>query len=103
MEPRTHHADGIITITDANTTIAYFRYDESGAIEYLFVGPTFRRRGYARRMLALVEERLGTKLHFEPPLSPLGQFVVESYNRDAGPGQERSGKVPGDGRQSFRT
>jgi GNAT superfamily N-acetyltransferase len=84
MEPRTNHADGIITITDANTTIAYCRYDETGAIEYLFVGPAFRRRGHARRMLALVEERVGRKLHFKPPLSPLGRLLVESYSRNEG-------------------
>ncbi len=35
MELRINHADGIITIADANTTIGYCRYDECGAIEYL--------------------------------------------------------------------
>lgn len=100
MEPRINHADGIITITDANTTIGYCRYDESGAIEYLFVGPPFRRRGHAKRMLALIEARLGTKVHFKPPLSPLGRLVVESYGRGAEPGQGRSGNVTGDGRES---
>lgn len=103
MELRTNHSDGIITITDANTTIAYCRYDESGAIEYLFVGPPFRRRGYARRLLALVEERLGTTLHFKPPLSPLGRLLVEAYSRGVGTGRNRSGEVTGDGRETLRT
>lgn len=103
MAFRTNHADGIITIIDANTTIAYCRYDESGAVEYLFVGSPFRRRGHARRMLALVEKRLGKKLHFKPPLSPMGQLVVDSYNRSAGAEHTRAGNVTGGGRERVGT
>lgn len=103
MEPRISHDDGIISITDASTTIAYCRYDESGAIEYLFVGTRFRRCGHARRALAIVEERLGKKLFFKPPLSPLGRLVVESYGRGTGPGQVRPCGVSGDGRERVRT
>lgn len=80
-EVRVHDADGIITITDANTTIAYCRYDCSGEIEYLFVSSPFRRQGYAGRILELVEERLGTGLRFNPPISPLGRHVVDAYSR----------------------
>lgn len=74
--------DGIVTITDANTTIGYCRYDPSGEIEYLFVSSAFRRRGYAAMMLDIVEARLGSTLHFAPPISPLGRHVVTSYSRD---------------------
>ena len=81
MEDRVHDADGIITITNANTTIAYCRYDCSGEIEYLFVSSPFRRQGYAGRMLDLVEERLRTGLRFNPPISPLGRHVVDAYSR----------------------
>ena len=81
METIVNHADGIITITDANTTIAYCRYDRSGEIECLFVSLPFRRRGYATRMLDLVEDRLNTRLRFNPPISPLGRRVVEAYSR----------------------
>jgi|GEM_PF-434777 len=81
FEVRVHDADGIITITDANTTIGYCRYDCSGEIEYLFVGSPFRRQGYAGLMLDLVEERLGTGLRFNPPISPLGRHVVHAYGR----------------------
>jgi ribosomal protein S18 acetylase RimI-like enzyme len=84
METIVSHCDGIITITDANTTIAYCRYDSSGEIEYLFVSPPFRRRGHAARMLDLVEERLNTRLRFNPPISPLGRHVVEAYSRRFG-------------------
>lgn len=81
LEDRVHDADGIITITNANTTIAYCRYDCSGEIEYLFVSAPFRRQGYAGRMLDLVEERLGTRLRFNPPISPLGRHVIDAYSR----------------------
>ena len=81
MEDRVHDADGIITITNANTTIAYCRYDCSGEIEYLFVSSPFRRQGYAGRMLDLVEARVGTRLRFNPPISPLGRHVVDAYSR----------------------
>lgn len=76
------HVDGIITITDANTTIGYCRYDPSGAIEYLFVNPAFRRQGHAASMLAIVEKHLGKPLSFSPPISVLGRHVVSAYSRD---------------------
>ncbi|MDI1286727.1 MAG: DCC1-like thiol-disulfide oxidoreductase family protein [Reyranella sp.] len=72
---------GILTLTDANTTIAYCRYETSGEIEYLFVNPAFRRRGHARRLLAMVEAETGATLRFNPPISPLGGHLVQSYNR----------------------
>ena len=81
MKTRVGHTDGIVAITDANTTIAYCRYDSSGEIEYLFVGSAFRRRGYATLMLGIVEARLGMTLRFAPPISPLGRHVVGSYSR----------------------
>lgn len=81
MSTRVSHTDGIVALTDANTTIAYCRYDRSGEIEYLFVAPAFRRRGYARQMLGIVEMCLGIALRFAPPISPLGRHVVSSYSR----------------------
>lgn len=84
MDVRVQHAAGIVTMVDANTTIAYCRYDDSGEIEYLFVGPAFRRRGHARRMLELVEAHVGTRLRFASPISPLGHCLVEAYRRDRG-------------------
>lgn len=72
---------GILTLTDVNTTIGYCRYDPSGEIEYLFVHPAFRRRGHARRLLAMVEAETGATLRFNPPISPLGGHLVQSYNR----------------------
>lgn len=76
-----NHTDGIVTITDDNTTVGYCCYDPSGEIEYLFVGPAFRRHGYASMMLRIVENRIGSTLHFAPPISPLGRHVVTAYSR----------------------
>jgi GNAT superfamily N-acetyltransferase len=78
---RVGDADGILTLANANTTIGYCRYDQSGTVEYVFVNPTYRRKGYAKLMLSLVQDRLGTALQFEPPISPLGTRMVESYRR----------------------
>jgi ribosomal protein S18 acetylase RimI-like enzyme len=72
---------GILTLTNANTTIAYCRYDPTGKIEYLFVNSAFRRRGHARRLLEMVEAETGETLRFEPPISPLGAHLVRSYRQ----------------------
>jgi len=72
---------GVITLTDRNTTIGYCRYDPAGEIEYLFVHPAHRRRGHALQMLRLVEAECGCRLRFQPPISPLGQRLIDVYNR----------------------
>lgn len=76
-------AAGTVIIADANTTIAYCRYTEAGEIEYLFVNSAHRRRGYASRVLAMVEVRVGRRLRFQPPLSPLGARLLQAYEQDA--------------------
>jgi hypothetical protein len=78
------HTTAIITITDANTTIGYCRYDCSGEIEYLFVSVACQRSGYALLMLEIVERSLGCRLRFQPPLSPLGARLLHAYEREAG-------------------
>lgn len=91
-------SDGVITITNANTTIGYCRYDPSGEIEYLFVGPAFRRRGYAAMLLHIVEARLAKTLRFVPPISPLGRHVVNAYSRDRQARRPQQRLRPGTGR-----
>lgn len=76
-----NHTPGIITITDANTTIGYCRYSDAGEIEYLFVGATQRRKGYAMQLLEAVQAHLQTTLRFQLPLSPLGRKLVEGFGR----------------------
>jgi hypothetical protein len=78
---RINHTPGIVTITDANTTIGYCRYDESGAIEYVFVNTAHRRKGYAGMLLGIVEERLAVPVSFQPPISPLGERLINFYQR----------------------
>ena len=78
---RVNHTPGIITITDANTTVGYCRYDDAGEIEYVFVSSAHRRKGYAGMLLKIAEERLGTTLRFQPPISPLGERLVRLYHR----------------------
>lgn len=78
---RVTHTPGIVIFADANTTIAYCRYTDTGEIEYIFVNPAHRRNGYARQLLALVEERVQRRLRFQPPISPLGGALIASYNR----------------------
>lgn len=73
------HTPGIITLTDANTTLGYCRYNDEGEVEYLFVNASFRRRGIARELLRLVEAEVGHSLRFQPPLSPLGRALEEAY------------------------
>ena len=47
----------------------------------MFVNASHRRKGYAKWLLALAERRLIAIRGFQPPISPLGEKLVESYNR----------------------
>jgi hypothetical protein len=92
MEARVNHAEGTVTIVDANTTIACCRYDDPGEVEYLFVGEWFLRRGHARRRPELVEAHLGKRLRFASPLwdvmsSRLMVGIVASSRRDPSSGR----------------
>lgn len=70
---------GILTLSDANTTIGYCRYDAAGEVEYLFVNPAFRRRGVATLLLNEVAAETGAALRFQPPLSPLGKALIAAW------------------------
>jgi len=78
-ELRVAHENGIITVSDANTTLGYCRYAEDGEVEYLFVQASKRRQGLAMQLLHLVEQHLGTALRFRGPLSPMGRGLVDAY------------------------
>jgi GNAT superfamily N-acetyltransferase len=77
---RVTHTRGVAIFADLNTTIAYCRYSEAGEIEYIFVNPAHRRKGYAKQLLSIVEERLQIPLRFQTPISPLGSHLLDSYN-----------------------
>ena len=78
---RVTQENGIITLSDANTTVGYCRYAEDGEVEYLFVQSSRRRQGLALRMLALVARTVQAPLRFRDPLSPTGRALVEAYHR----------------------
>lgn len=80
------HTPGILSIGNMNTTIAYCSYNDSGELEYIFVHPSFRRKGYAKRLLKMVEETVQRRLVFQSPLSPLGSCLLnydEHYSSQA--------------------
>ena len=64
--------DGVITFKNSNTTLGFVRYNEEGEIEYIFVNPLFRRKGLAKKLLEIVEEKTKTKPKPQSPISPLG-------------------------------
>ncbi|MBX3651421.1 MAG: GNAT family N-acetyltransferase [Burkholderiales bacterium] len=70
------HTPGILTLSNANTTVGYCRYGEDGRIEYIFVHPAYRRQGHAKRMLERVRECTRGPLRLEPPISPLGAKLL---------------------------
>ena len=78
-----NHTPGILTITDANTTIGYCRYTESGEIEYIFVNSASRRKGHAKHLLKIIEARLQRKLSFQTPISPLGKKLKDFYTMES--------------------
>ena len=65
--------DGVITFKNKNTTIGFIRFNNEGEVEYIFVNPTFRKQGLARKLLKLTKERLGKDLIPQKPISPLGK------------------------------
>ena len=65
--------EDVFTIKNNNTTIAFLRYNQKGEVEYIFVNPIFRKKGLAKKLLKITEEKLGTKLIPQEPISPLGR------------------------------
>ena len=74
-------SDGVFTLKNINTTIGFVRFNESGEIEYIFVNPIFRKKGFAKKLLKLVKDKTGKKLVFQKPVSPLGAKLLNSFTR----------------------
>lgn len=72
--------DGVFTYKNINTTIGFVRFNTSGEIEYIFVNPMFRKKGFAKKLLQLVIEKTGKKPIFQKPISPLGNKLIQSLN-----------------------
>ena len=66
-------SDGVITFKNNNTTIGFVRYNETAEVEYIFVNPLFRRKGLAKKLLKIVEEKTKNKPTPQNPISPLGE------------------------------
>ena len=70
-------SDGVYTLKNLNTTIGFVRFNENGEIEYIFVNPIFRKKGFAKYLLKLVKEKTGTKIVLQKPISPLGTKLLK--------------------------
>ena len=74
-------SDGVITITNINTTLGFARYNEEAEVEYIFVNPIFRRKGLAKKLLQIVEEKTNAKPKPQDPISPLGEKLFRIENK----------------------
>ena len=74
-------SDGVVTFKNINTTLGFVRYNEEAKIEYIFVNPIFRRKGLAKKLLQMVEEKTNAKPKPQNPISLLGEklFKIENY------------------------
>ena len=69
--------DGIVLLTNPNTTLGFVRFKPTGAVEYIFVQPMYRKYGLAKTLLSKVKELTGQEPVPEPPVSPLGQKLFK--------------------------
>jgi GNAT superfamily N-acetyltransferase len=72
--------DGVITFKNINTTLGFVRYNKEAEVEYIFVNPMFRRKGLAKKLLSMVEERTRIKPTPQDPISPLGEKLFKVDN-----------------------
>ena len=69
---------GVITFKNINTTIGFVRYNEEAEVEYIFVNPMFRRKGLAKKLLSIVEEKTKIEPTPQDPISPLGERLFKT-------------------------
>ena len=70
-------SDGVFTLKNLNTTIGFVRFNEEAEVEYIFVNPIFRKKGFAKQLLKLVKEETGKKIVLQKPISPLGVKLLK--------------------------
>ena len=70
-------SDGVVTFKNINTTIGFVRYNEAAEVKYIFVNPMFRRKGLAKKLLSIVEEKTKIKPAPRDPISPLGEKLFK--------------------------
>ena len=73
--------DGVFTLKNLNTTVGFVRFDDNGEIEYIFVNPIFRKKGFAKKLLELVKKKTNKTLIFQEPISPLGLKLLKSLDK----------------------
>ena len=66
-------SDGTIIFKNINTTLGFVRYNKVAEVEYIFVNPLFRRKGLAKKLLKIIEEKTKIKPKPQDPISPLGE------------------------------
>ena len=76
-----NEADGVFTFKNANTTLGFVRFNNTGEVEYIFVNPLFRKKKLAKRLLRLVREKTQKKIVFQKPISPLGSKLLKSIEK----------------------
>tara|TARA_B100000768_G_scaffold37262_1_gene35940 strand:+ start:327 stop:581 length:255 start_codon:yes stop_codon:yes gene_type:complete len=65
-------SEGVVTFKNINTTIGFARYNQEAEVEYIFINPLFRRKGLAKKLLRIIEEKTKIKPKPQDPISPLG-------------------------------
>ena len=70
-------SDGVITFKNINTTLGFVRYNQEVEVEYIFVNPMFRRKGLAKKLLQIIEEKTKVKPKAQDPISPLGDKLFK--------------------------
>ena len=75
-------SDGVITITNINTTLGFARYNEEAEVEYIFINPIFRRKGLAKKLLQLIEKKTKIKPKPQKPISLLGAKLFKVNKQD---------------------
>lgn len=77
LEYNTVITDGVVLFKNINTTLGFVRFDNFGAVEYIFVQPMYRKQGLGKQLLLKVKEITGYDPVPEPPISPLGQILFK--------------------------
>ena len=74
-------SEGVFTLKNLNTTIGFVRFNEIAEVEYIFVNPVFRKKGFAKKLLKLVKKKTNKNLVFQEPISPLGLKLLKSLDK----------------------
>ncbi len=65
-------SEGVVLIKNQNTTIGYCRFNELGEVEYIYVNPLYRRKGFGTILVNEVKRLKGPIDLVHEPISPLG-------------------------------